>query len=166
MLNAVLQHVKGVLNGLPLPGQAQPLDAKVVPPPLEGLTGVKAWITPGTMSGSRQTMPRGPGFTQPRWAVDITIDMLDLPTDSQIEQSYYLCVDAVLMALFADTMPVPLVDPTTNAQTQLLAIGEEYGFTAGNWVVTASGRAVLFRGRVTTTVKEALQTGAFASRGS
>lgn len=166
MLNSVLQHVKTVVNGLQLPGQGKPLDAAVVPPPLEPLNGPKGYITPGTMRGKRQTMPRGPGFTQPLWTVDITLDLLDLPTDPNLEQTFPLVADAVLLALFADTMPVFITDPTTGMRTQLLAIGEEYEFEPGDWKTTASGRMILFRGRVSTTVKEALQTGAYANGGT
>jgi hypothetical protein len=161
-LNAVLQHVKGVINGITIPLQQKPLNAQVVPPPMEPLSGPMAWITPGRMRGGRQTMPRGPGFTGPEWLIDVTLDLLDLPTDSNIEQVFPLAVDAVLYALWADTMPTFITDPTTNLRTQLLAIGEEYEFEMGDWVTTANGRMMLFRGRVSTTVKEAAQTGAYA----
>lgn len=161
-LNAVLQHVKTVLNGVAIPLQQKPLNAQVVPPPLEPLSGPMAWITPGPMRGRRQTMPRGPGFTSPEWQVDITVDLLDLPTDNNIEQVFPLAVDAVLYALWTDTMPVLITDPTTGLKTQLLAIGEDYDFEPGNWVTTANGRMMLFRGRVSTTVKEAMQTGVYA----
>lgn len=165
-LNAVLQHVKGVVDGLAIPGQQKPLNAAVVPPPLEPMSGPMGWITPGPMRGQRQTAPRGPGFTQPLWQVDITLDLQDLPTDPGLEQAYPLIVDAVLAALWAAPMPVFITDPTTGVKTQMLAIGEEYEFAAGNWVTTAAGRMILFRGRITTTVREAQQTGAYTTGGT
>lgn len=165
-LNAVLQHVKGVVNGISIPGQQQALSAAVVPPPLEPLSGVRAYITPGRMQGRRQTGPRGPGFTEPHWPVDITLDLEDLPGDSSIEQVFPLAVDAVLAALWADTMPVFITDPTTGIRTQLLAIGEDYAYDPADWKTTAGGRMILFRGRVTTTVREAFQTGAYTSGGT
>jgi hypothetical protein len=165
-LNAVLQHVKGVVNGIAIPGQQKTLTAAVVPPPLEPMSGVLAYVTPGRMTGRRQTSPRGPGFTEPHWPVDITLDLEDLSADPVIEQVFPLAVDAVLAAIWADTMPVFITDPTTGIRTQLLAIGEDYGYDPADWKTTASGRMVLFRGRITTTVKEAFQTGAYTSGGT
>lgn len=161
-LNAVLQHVKSVVDGIAIPLQQKPLNAQVVPPPLEPLSGPMAWITPAPSRGRRQTMPRGPGFTGPEWTIDITLDLLSLPTDPNIEQIFPLAVDAVLYALWGATMTTPITDPTTNRTTQLLAIGEDYEVEQGNTVTTANGRAMLFRGRISTTVKEAAQTGAYA----
>ncbi len=165
-LNAVLQHVKSVVDGITVPLQQKPLNAQVVPPPLEPLSGPMAWITPGTARGGRQTMPRGPGFTEPRWVVDITLDLLDSPNNPTLEQTFPLAVDAVLYALWGTTMPDFITDPTTGNKTQMLAIGEEYGFEPGNWVTTANGRTLIFRGRITTTVREALQTGQYSTGGT
>jgi hypothetical protein len=165
-LNAVLQHVKTVIDGLAIPLQQKTLNAQVVPPPLEPLSGPMAWITPGSSRGGRQTSPRGPGFTEPRWIVDISLDLLSLPTDPNLEQIFPLAVDAVLYALWGTTMPDYIFDPTTGNKTQMLGIGEEYSFEPGNWVTTANGRALIFRGRITTTVREALQTGAYSTGGT
>lgn len=162
MLNSILQHVKTVLDGLPLPGQSQPLTVRVVPPPMEPLGSAPiAYLTlGGRMHGKRQTMPRGAGFTQLEWPVAVTVFFEDLATDANLEQAFYLIADAILIALWAAEMPVPVTDPTTGVQTQLLAIGEEYGVQMGDVVATASNRTLLFRGQVTTTVREATQTGA------
>lgn len=161
-LNAILQHVKSVVDGIDIPLQQKTLNAQIVPPPLESLSGPMAYIWPAPSRGRRQTMPRGPGFTGPEWVIDITLDLLDLPTDPNLEQVFPLAVDAVLYALWAATMTESITDPTTSRTTQLLAIGEEYEFEPGNLVTTANGRMLLFRGRISTTVKEAAQTGAFA----
>jgi hypothetical protein len=158
VLNSVMQHVKGIVNGIEIPLQPKPLTARVVPPPVEPLAGPMGWITPGRMTGSRQTMPRGPGFTAPVWPVNITLDLLDLSTDPNIEQAYYLMVDAVFMALFTAEMPLFVTDPTTGLKSQLTAVSEDYGFTPGDWVTTANQRTVLFRGQVTATFREKLQT--------
>lgn len=165
-LNAVLQQVKSIVNGIAIPGQQKTLNAQVVPPPLEPLSGPMAWITPGRMRGARQSMPRGPGFTEPRWEIDITLDLLDLPTDPALEQVFPLAVDAVLYALWGAKMPDYITDPTTGIKTQMLAVGEEYSFEPGNWVTTSNGRMLLFRGRVTTTVRETMQTGVYATGGT
>ena len=163
MLNSIFQHVKGVLDGLPLPGQSWPLTCHVVPPPVEPL-GDKpiAYLTlAGKMQGKRQTMPRGPGFTGMDWPVGITVDFQDLSTDPNLEQAFYLITDAILIKLFATTMPVPITDPTTNLPSQLTAIGEDGSVQLGNLVTTASNRVLMFRGQVTTTLREKTQTGAY-----
>lgn len=163
MLNSVFQHVKGVLDGLPLPGQSWPLTVRIVPPPVEPL-GDKpiAYLTlAGRMTGKRQTMPRGPGFTGMDWPIGITVDFQDLATDPDLEQAFYLITDAILVALLATPMPVFITDPTTQVKTQLTAIGEDYGMQLGNLVTTASNRVLLFRGQITTTLREKTQTGAY-----
>lgn len=165
-LNAVLQHVKGVVNGLQIPLQQKTLTAAIVPPPIEPASGVLGYVTPGRMTGKRQTSPRGPGFTEPRWPVDVTLDLETLPTDANLEQVFPVAVDAVLAAIWADTMPVFITDPTTGIKTQMLAIGEDYGYDPADWRTTAQGRLILFRGRISFTVKEAFQTGAYASGGT
>lgn len=168
MLNSVLQHVKDVIDGLPLPLQDTPLTARVVPPPVEPLSGNSAiaYVTLASrMTGKRQTMPRGAGFTKPEWPVAVTIDFETLPTDTNLEQAFYVIADAVLLALWADPMPVFITDPTTGMKTQMLAIGEEYSVQLTHVVSTAQGRLYLFRGQVITTVKEATQTGAALTGG-
>jgi hypothetical protein len=167
VLNSVFQHVRGVLDGLPLPGQSWPLTVRIVPPPVEPL-GDKplAYLTlAGEMKGKRQTMPRGAGFTGMDWPIGITVDFQDLSTDPNLEQAFYLITDAILIALWAAPMPALITDPTTQVQTQMTAIGEDYGMRMGNLVTTASNRVLMFRGQITTTVREKTQTGAALTGG-
>jgi hypothetical protein len=163
VLNSIFQHVKGVLDGLPLPGQSWPLTCHVIPPPVEPL-GDKpiAYLTlAGKAQFKRQTMPRGAGFMGIDWPVGITVDFQDLSSDPNLEQAFYLISDAILIALLATPMPVFITDPTTQVQTQLTSIGEDGGVQLGNLVTTASNRVMLFRGQVTTTLREKTQTGAY-----
>ena len=169
MLNSVLQHVKGIIDGLPVPLQSDPLTAHVVPPPMEPLpgNGAIAYITLASrMQGKRQTMPRGAGFTRPEWPVGVTLDFETLPAGPNVEQAFYVMADAVLAALWAAAMPVMITDPATGIQSQLLAIGEDYSVQLAHVVSTAQGRLYLFRGQIVTTVREATQTGAAMTAGA
>lgn len=163
MLNSVLQHVKGVVNGLAVPGQSQPVTARVVPPPVEPMTDAPiAYVTlAGRAKGSRQTMPRGPGFTAVDWPVGITLDFPYPASAPDVEQAFYVIADAVLAALWADPMPVFITDPTTGVKTQMTAIGEDYSVQMRDVVTVASNRLYLFRGQIETTVREKAQTGAY-----
>jgi len=168
VLNSVFQHVQGVLDGLPLPLQSWPLTCHVVPPPVEPL-GDKpiAYVTlAGRATFKRQTMPRGAGFMQVDWPIGVTVDFQDLSTDPNLEQAFYLISDAIMLALFAAEMPVPLTDPTTGLPSQLTAVGEDGSVQMGNLVTTASNRVLMFRGQVTITLREKTQTGLALTGGS
>lgn len=163
MLNSVLQHVKSVVDGLAVPGQSVPVTARVVPPPVEPMSDAPiAYVTlAGRAKGKRQTMPRYAGFTEIDWPVGITVDFPYPASAPDIDQAFYLISDAILAALWADPMPVFITDLTTQAQTQMTAIGEDYTVQVAGVVAVASNRLYLFRGMVETTVREKAQTGPY-----
>lgn len=156
-LNSVQWHVKGLLNGLEIPGQQQALTAYITPPPVEPLNGPRAYIWGTTMRGRRQTMPRGPGFTKRTWAVDVFLTYLSAANDPLVDQAFPLLMDAVLAALEAATMPTFITDPTTGEQTQLLSIAEVYDHEYPPERATATQRLLLFGSRLGFDIEEARQ---------
>lgn len=140
MLNSIQQYVKGVINGITVPGQAQPLIAYVTPPTVDNMGfQPKAYVWAGKGHGHRQTAPRGPGFKQIDWDIDI---YLDLATNANrpnvagiaVDNQFPLIVDAVLRQLFTTTMPIFIDDngtpqptfPPFQGSTQVHHIGEDF----------------------------------------
>jgi hypothetical protein len=157
-LNAIQQHVRGVLDGLTVPGQVGTLTAYVQPPTVEELDGARAYIWTPVGKGTRQSMPRGPGFTTRTWNVHIWLMYLDSTnSDTDIEQTFPLLIDAVDAALLAAVMPIFITDPTTEQPSQLLAIGEEYALDYPPARTPGNLQMLLSEALITTTVKEALQ---------
>lgn len=156
-LNSIQLHVKDLLDAMAIPAYDVPLTAWIEPPPVEDADGPRAYVWGGRMSGARQTMPRGMGFMQDIWTIDVYVNYMDTANNPNIDQQFPLLIDAVLAALRADVMPVFLIDPTTGVRTQMLAIGEKYDVEyppvrlPGNLQMLWSGA------RISVEVKEALQ---------
>ena len=147
-----------------MPGQTQPIDAAIQPPPQEPLDGPLAYVWGGKMRSARQTMPRnragqvGSGFQVFQWTVDIYLSyetVSDTTNAPQVDQEFPLVVDAVIAALQTDPMPVFLIDPTTGVQTQLTSIGEQMTLTYPPEVTPGSMQLVYYSAKLSTLVVEA-----------
>jgi len=160
-LNSIQCYVKGILDGLPIPGSTQSLDAFVTPPTVDNLDNPKAYIWGARMRGTRQTMPRGiapaAGFKKLMWNVDVYLSYETNPDDANIDQEFPLIVDAVMAALWSTTMPTFITDPTTGLKTQLLAIGEDFDFEYPPEKAPATLRMVYYTARLGLSVQEAVQ---------
>lgn len=140
MLNSIQQYVKGVINGITVTGQTSPLVAYVTPPVMDNVGGPpKAYVWAGRANGHRQTTPRGPGFKQIDWDIDIYLQYETNPNrpvvnSVSIDNQFPLIVDAVLVQLFTTTMPTFIdvngtpVGPTNPpaGATQVHHIGEQF----------------------------------------
>lgn len=160
-LNAVLQHVNGLLQGLPIPGTVPTatVSSVITPPPIEALDGPRAYVwsegTEGPMT--RQSMPRGQGFVTTPWLVDVYLDGLDLADDPTIDQNFPVIIDVIRRALLAATMPLMITDPATGIESQLLEIGERIWPDYPPPRATQKGRTLLYQARIRTLVREAEQ---------
>lgn len=125
-LNSVQQYVKGLLDGIEVPGQEQPLVCYVTPPVLEKPSGPRAYVWGGKVTRDRQTMPRGPGFAKFSWIIDIWLISLLNPQADGVDEIFPLVVDAVTNTLATTTMPIVITDPTTGQESQIQAIGESW----------------------------------------
>lgn len=156
-LNSVQQYVKTLLNGLTIPNQASALEAWVVPPNVENISGPRAYIWGGRMREERQTSPRGAGYTWLVWTVDIYLMLLDNPQSATLDQNFPLLADTVMQTLRTTTMPTFINDPTTGARSQILSVGEEFEWEYPPQRATADMRMLIFEARLGATVKEAIQ---------
>lgn len=155
-LNAVQYHVKGLLDGLAVPGGLT-LTAYITPPAVDKLDGPKAYIWGGRLRGTRQTMPRGQGYKKLAWNVDVWLSYETMAKSPTVDQEFPLIVDTVMAATWTATMPTFITDPTTNQQSQLLAIGEEFELEYPPEKVPATMRMLYYTARLGLTVYEAVK---------
>lgn len=155
MLNSIQQHVKGLLDGLALPGQLI-LTSYVRPPVFEGLTGPRCYVWGGAANETRQSAPRGQGFKRVRWTIDTWLVYEELSADGD-ETVFPGIVDAVMAVLRSAPMPVPLTDPITSIQTQLVEIGEQMTLDYPPLHTAGSLTSLLWAARVSCQATEAAQ---------
>lgn len=130
-LNSVQQYVRGVIDGISVPGQSVPLTAYVTPPVMDKVSPPKAYVWNGRCTGARRSMPRGPAFKKLGWLVDIYLNYETNPNrvppgGASVDAQFPLIVDAVMLTLWQTPMPVFITDPDTGYQSQILSIGEQF----------------------------------------
>jgi hypothetical protein len=127
-LNSTQQHCVKILDGLPIPGGTQTLQAFITPPMNKKLDGPLAFVWGGRMTAARLAMPRGMGFKKLTWSMDAYLAYETNPNVDELDQQFPLICDAVMAALWTTPMPVPITDPTTGVVSQLDSIGEQFTF--------------------------------------
>lgn len=140
----VQTHIKGLLDGLVLPGPAgvPPLEAFITPPdPNEETARPAVYVWPTSGHESRRSMPRNTGPNTPaawkdfRPSIDVYLVWFDDNTDPYVDSAFPSVIDAVLRALRTSPDPVKAVDPNTGEVSWLLGVGEDMSWS--NFGVTA-----------------------------
>lgn len=156
-LLSVQNYVKGLLDGLAIPGMQTPLQAYITPPTLEDLDAPHAYIWGGRLRGMRQTMPRGPGFKHLDWTVDIYLVYETNPDSPTIDLEFPSIVDAVMNQLWTTTTPLFINDPVTGRKSQLLDVGENFEFEYPPERTPATLRMLYYSCRIGLNLYEAVQ---------
>jgi hypothetical protein len=172
-LNSVQLYVKGLLDGITIPGpgteSSSILQAYVTPPVLEDLDGPRSYIWGGRQRVRRQTMPRTQpnnvvtaGFKQFDYTLDIYLSYLTNPNDALVDQEFPILVDTVLSTLWNTTMPV-FIDSTGNVVStggtgisQILSIGEEWDLEYPPEKTPATLRMLYYTCRIAMYIQEAV----------
>jgi hypothetical protein len=164
-LNSIQTNIYGILNGLVLPGQPSTLQAYIAPPTPGTLDEPQVYIWGGQWTDARQTAPRSSnvanstlsGYRQIVWTISLYIMYQTLSDAAGVDQAFPLIVDAVALALWSAEMPCPVVDPTTNYVSQLLAIGENITGQMAPVVALTDDGLVLYDAMLQVTCKEKVQ---------
>jgi hypothetical protein len=156
-LNSVQQYCKGLLDGLPLPGQDQPLIAHIMPPTMEEMDGPRAYVWGARMRGERQTAPRRAGYKRLPWTVDVYLAYLDSADNPDGDKAFPLIIDAVLARFWSTTMPLMITDPETGQVSQILAVGETWDLEYPPERLPATMRMIWSVARLSMDVTEAIQ---------
>lgn len=156
-MNAVLQYMQGLLNGLTIPAQSKPLATFIVPPTQTPLTGPIGMLLPAPAHGERRTAPRGMGSIEIPWSIDIYLKYETNPNSELLDQQFALIVDAILYKCWGVKLPLQITDPVTNVTSNLVALGEAFDVDPNPVETPASMRMLLFTGLVRIEAKEWVQ---------
>lgn len=156
-LNSVQEYVKGLLDGLTIPGGGASLEAYITPPVVEDIDQPKAYVLGGRLRGRRQTAPRGPGFKYLAWVVDVYITYETVPDSPTVDQEMALIIDAIMAKTWTTTMPLFITDSVTGVKSQILAIGEDFELEYPPERTPATLRMLYYAARLGLDVYEAVQ---------
>jgi hypothetical protein len=142
-LNSVQLYLKGLLDGLPMPGAAGNLAAYITPPdPNEETQVPTAYIWPSQAKESRDpktggSIPRntGPGTPSATKSlvhdVDIYLVWFAANDDPDADTWFPGMVDAVMYTLRTAPDPVQVTDPYSGMSSQLVNVGEQMDVKIG-----------------------------------
>jgi len=156
-LNSVQTYVRGLLDGLQIPGAGASLEAYITPPVVDDLDHPKAYVLGGRLRGRRQTAPRGPGFKYLAWVVDIYITYETVPDSPTVDQEMALIIDAIMNKTWTTTMPLFIQDEVTGVRSQILAIGEDFELEYPPERTPATLRMLYYAARLGLDIYEAVQ---------
>jgi hypothetical protein len=137
-LKSVQKYVKNLLDGIAVPGQLLPLEVHITPPALESVDGPIAYVWGSHLNVTRQTMPRGAGFQNWPWMIDIWVVYLTNENENPtIDDEFPDILDTIMRVLRTTTMPVFIDNdgipqdvsaPVTSRQglTQIQRVGERW----------------------------------------
>jgi hypothetical protein len=163
-LNAVQQHMKGLLDQLVLPLDMGILNAFITPPDPGDGTQAAVYIWGSTGDEKRQTMPRARpnllstgGFKVIVHSLDLWLIWFGSAEDPSADSQFPLVIDSVTKVLRNTLMPVDITDPDTGDLSSILAIGEDLKWDYAPVHSVEDERWLVYTARVIATIKEKLQ---------
>jgi len=157
-MNSVQQFTFGLLQGLPVPWDGiDPITAYITPPAPGAFAGPIALVAGARMQASRETMPRGMGFKNLVWTVEVYLHYQSAPTAPNLDQVFPVIVDTVMAKMWTTTMPTPIVDPTTGAKSSVMSIGERFTVDYPPVRTANKSQTYVYVARIQFEVKELLQ---------
>ena len=149
-VNAVEQYVQGLLDGVQSPNMPAPIQAWVMPPPVVQLTpNPCVFVWGGTWAEERHTLSRGRGEKRVAYQLTLTIQGAtsnDL-TDDYPPSAFPILIETVMNILRTVTIPIPVTDPVTGAQSIIQTIGEKMSVTHPT-PITASDQQFIWHNAV------------------
>lgn len=166
-VNTVHQAIKGILDGLVVPGKAGVLHCYITPPDPRDDPDPAIYIWPSRGNEHRQSVPRAsPGYQasfQSGWkeivhTIDGFLTWFGEDTDNQADSTFPAVVDLVMQALRnADDPMYAVTDPLTGQQSDLAGIGEKLSYEIGPVRATADQRYLRYDALITVTISEWFQ---------
>lgn len=156
-LNSVQLYMQGLLDQLAVPGGSDVIKAWITPPAVEALNGPKAYVWGGHVHEGRKTMPRGPGFRELPWMIEVWLTYETNTNVANLDQKFPLIIDAVWNKVWTTPMGTFITDPTTGVKSQIAAVGEETELEYPPERVPATLRMVLYTALLRVSVKEIVQ---------
>jgi hypothetical protein len=147
-----------LINGLQIPWDGiPPVTAYITPPAPGAFNGPIALIAGARAQASRETMPRGMGFKNLVWTVEVYLHYQSPPTAPNLDQVFPIIVDAVMAVMWSTTMPKPIEDPTTGAKSSVMSVGERFTVDYPPVRTANKSQTYVYVARIQFEVKELLQ---------
>lgn len=138
-ITSSLSYIKGLLDGLAMPGQLPSMAAYITPPDPNVETDIPTayvWPTDGDESrdGKAGTVPRnsGPntpsGFKDLEHHIDVYVIWFGADDQPDIDNLFPGIVDAVMFAFRTSADPVKVTDPYTEQVSTLVDVGERQNY--------------------------------------
>jgi hypothetical protein len=128
-LKSVQKYMRNLIDGISIPGQNTPLTAYITPPVLEDMSGPRAYVWGGHVNVSRQTMPRGAGFRNYPWMIDIWLVYLtNADENPTIDDEFPDLIDTVTGVFATTKMPV-FIDADGNPQDVSAPVTDRTGLS-------------------------------------
>jgi hypothetical protein len=157
-LNSVQQYTLGLLQGLEIPWDGiPPLTAYITPPAPGAFNGPIALVAGARAQASRESMPRGKGFKNLVWTVEVYLHYQSPPTAPNLDQIFPMIVDAVMVQMWTTKMPVVISDPTTGYSSATMSIGERFALDYPPVRTANKSQTYVYVARLQLEVKELLQ---------
>lgn len=156
-LHSITQYMKGQLDDLPIPGGTQTLTAYITPPTPGKLSGPLAFVGDCTAHASRESMPRGLGFKNLIWTIQIYLAYSSSANRANIDAAFPLIADAIMARLWTTTMPLEITDDTTGLVSRVMAVGEKFGFQKPRVRTVGSNQMLYYAARLDAEVRELIQ---------
>jgi hypothetical protein len=157
-LNSVQKYVHGLIDGLAVPWDGIPAVTAYITPPAPGaFNGPIALIAGARMQASRETMPRGAGFKNLVWTVEVYLHYQSPPTAPDLDQVFPIIVDAVMVQMWTTKMPLKIADPTTGYSSATMSVGERFTLDYPPVRTANKSQTYVYVARIQFEVKELLQ---------
>lgn len=167
-----MAYTRSLLDGMSVPGDSGRLEAFIKPPDPETeqrTPHAYVWSARGDerrSSGPRSAAPSGApqyvpampaGWKYMQHSLEIYLVWFDDQTDAQADSTFPFLVDAVMNALRTTKMPVPIVDPSTGLNTQIVDLGRSMTYEYSPLKATAAQRIDRFDAMILAPVQEWIQ---------
>lgn len=160
-LNTVQAYLKGLLDGLAIPGNVGNLEAYITPPDPRDDPPPAAYIWPASGDEKRQAMPRGnppgAGWKTLTHSVHVYLTWFNAADDPNADSAFPAVIDTVMTALRSAPNPVRASDPYTGQVSDLVDIGEQMTWDYGPVHAVADQRWLRYDCLITVTVTELIQ---------
>jgi hypothetical protein len=173
-LYSVQSYMRGLLDGLAIPGIVQPLDCMITPPAVQDMNGPHSYVSGGRVTSGRQTAPRKKhlgstntgGYKKAPWAVEIyVVYETNADNNPTLDAEFPVILDSIIDVLEDAQMPqwidaygnqIPTNTPIPGA-TQLDAVAETWTLDYPPERVPASLRMLWYVAMITVDVLEVRQ---------